>query len=65
MLKTSPPIKGKMPSPFLQGGGGLSPTIFEECSLICFSRKGEAEKEHKHTTNKFDTEIDDILKGFC
>ena len=39
-----PPIKGKMPSPFLQGGGGLLPTIFEECPLNFFSRKAEAEK---------------------
>ena len=54
-----------MPSPFLWGGG-LSPGIFEECSLFFLAGREKQEKSiHIQKINKFDTEINDVLKDFC
>ena len=60
MLPGPDGVKGKIPSRF------LTPTIFEECPPKYFlNRKGEAEKEHKHTKiNKLDTDIDDLKEFF-
>ena len=38
----------RMPSPFLYGGGGLSPNIFEECCLIFLAGR-EKQKKSIHT----------------
>ena len=55
-----------MPPPFLKGGGGgLSPTIFDKCSLIFLAGREKQKKSiNIQKINKFNTKIDDVLKGF-
>ena len=60
-----PPTLRKNALPIFMGGGGYH-LVFLKSIPYFFSRKGEAGKEHTHTKiNKFNTEINDVLKDFC